>query len=200
MENLIEAPGRALVVRGDAKALPLPDNSVHLIVTSPPYAANAIDYMRAHKFSLLWFGCQPESLTGLRNKYIGAEVRSRNLVFSAPTAKRVLQKLLHKDPRKAAVVAHYFHEMEASLQEMLRVLSRGRAAILVVGSSRIRDVEIESPTVLAELAENVGFHVIRVAKRKIARDSRMMPVSRNSKHIGIEARMHDEGVIGLIKP
>ena len=31
--------GRALVVRGDARALPLPDESVDLIVTSPPYYA-----------------------------------------------------------------------------------------------------------------------------------------------------------------
>ena len=34
----------------------LPTESVDLIVTSPPYANNAIDYMRAHKFSLVWFG------------------------------------------------------------------------------------------------------------------------------------------------
>ena len=31
--------GRAIVVRGDARALPLPDESVDLIVTSPPYYA-----------------------------------------------------------------------------------------------------------------------------------------------------------------
>jgi DNA modification methylase len=29
--------GRAIVLRGDAAALPLPDESVDLIVTSPPY-------------------------------------------------------------------------------------------------------------------------------------------------------------------
>ena len=37
------------VIRGDAKELPLPDESVDLIVTSPPYAV-AIDYPRAHSF------------------------------------------------------------------------------------------------------------------------------------------------------
>lgn len=40
---------------GDARLMPLADGVVDLIVTSPPYA-NAIDYMRAHKFSLVWFG------------------------------------------------------------------------------------------------------------------------------------------------
>ena len=44
------------VIFGNAQSLPLQDASVDLIVTSPPYAANAIDYMRAHKFSLVWMG------------------------------------------------------------------------------------------------------------------------------------------------
>jgi len=54
--------------------------------------------------------------------------------------------------------------------------------------------------VLAELAESVGFRLIGIAKREIVRDARMMPVSYNSTRNGIEARMHEEGVIGLIKP
>lgn len=32
-------PGRALLVQGDARHLPLPNGSIHLIVTSPPYNA-----------------------------------------------------------------------------------------------------------------------------------------------------------------
>lgn len=40
----------------NVQSLPLDDSSVDLIVTSPPYASNAIDYMRAHKFSLVWMG------------------------------------------------------------------------------------------------------------------------------------------------
>lgn len=42
------------LIEGNVRNIPLADNSVDLIVTSPPYANNAIDYMRAHKFSLVW--------------------------------------------------------------------------------------------------------------------------------------------------
>jgi DNA modification methylase len=200
LESIAGVTDRAVVTRSDARALPLRDNSVHLIVTSPPYAANAIDYIRAHKFSLMWLGYEPEILTGLRSRYIGSELRSSELTFASETADRVLQSLLRKDERRAAVVAHYFRDMETSLREMLRVLAEGRAAVLVVGSSIIRGVEIKAPTVLAELANSIGFRVIDVAKREIVRDARMMPVSHNSNRDGIEARMHEEGVIGLIKP
>lgn len=41
--------GSARVIHGDSRALPLSKDSIDLIVTSPPYA-NALDYVRAHKF------------------------------------------------------------------------------------------------------------------------------------------------------
>lgn len=135
LEDIVDAAGRAVVVRGDARVLPLSNNSVQLIVTSPPYAANAIDYMRAHKFSLMWLGYPPKTLTDLRGKYIGAELRSSDLIFASETANRVLQSLQQKDECRAAVVAHYFRDMEASLREMLNVLTEGRAAVLIAGSS-----------------------------------------------------------------
>ncbi|MGC9522680.1 MAG: hypothetical protein ACP5HG_12470, partial [Anaerolineae bacterium] len=47
---------RPFVAYGNAQSLPLEDEVVDLIVTSPPYPAYAIDYMRAHKFSLVWLG------------------------------------------------------------------------------------------------------------------------------------------------
>jgi len=200
LEDIVNAPGSAVIVRSDARRLPLQSNSVHLIVTSPPYAANAIDYIRAHKFSLIWLGHPPKILTALRSKYIGSELRSSNLEFKSETANRVIRNLQRIDKGRAAVVAHYFHDMEAALIEMLRVLVVGRAAVLVVGSSTIRGIEIKAPTVLAELADSIGFKVIGMAKREIMRNARMMPVSHNSSRNGIEARMHEEGVIGLIKP
>jgi hypothetical protein len=200
LEDIVDAKEHAVAARADARALPLASSSVHLIVTSPPYAAHAIDYMRAHKFSLMWLGYAPKWLSGIRSRYIGAELRSTDLTFASETANQVVQSLQQKDAARAAVVAHYFCDMEASLQEMLRVLVAGRAAILVVGSSTIRGIEIKAPMVLSELADSVGFRVVDVAKREIVRDARMMPVSHNSPRNGIEARMHEEGVIGLIKP
>jgi len=200
LESVVDAPGRAWTVRADARRLPLADNSVHLIVTSPPYAANAIDYMRAHKFSLMWLGHEPNTLTDLRRKYIGAEIRSPTLELPSETANHIIQTLRQKDEGRAAVVAYYFRDIETTLREMLRVTAEGRAVILVVGSSTIQGVDIKAPTVVAELAASVGFNVVGVAKREIVRGARMMPVSHKSSRTGIEARMHEEGVIGLIKP
>ncbi len=90
--------------------------------------------------------------------------------------------------------------MELALAEMLRVLRPSRAAILVVGSSTIRGVEIKAPSVLAETAQALGFKLIGMSERQIERNARMMPMSHASNKNGIEARMHAEGIIALIKP
>lgn len=200
MSTLDGRQGSAQVIRADARRLPLADGSVHLIVTSPPYAANAIDYMRGHKFSLMWLGHEPKNLSHLRSRYIGAELRSPTLELPSETANRVIRDLRQKDERRAAVVAYYYRDLEAALREMLRVTAQGRAVVLVVGSSTIRGVGIKVPAVTAELAVSVGFRLVGVAKREIIRDARMMPVSHKSDRNGIEARMHEEGVIGLIRP
>ncbi len=200
MQTVAGARRIAMVARSDARSLPLADNSIDLIVTSPPYAANAIDYMRANKFSLMWFGEEPKGLTKLRGKYIGAELRTENLEFLSDTANRVMRRLKREREVRAAVVGHYYRDMETALHEMLRVLREERAAVLVVGSSVIQGVDILAPTVLAELAPTIGFRLVGVARREILRNARMMPTSHNSKKSGIEARMHEEGVIGLVKP
>lgn len=200
LDDISQFPFSSLTIRADSRSLPLATNSVHLIVTSPPYAANAIDYMRAHKFSLMWLGYEPDDLSSLRSRYIGAELKPETLSVDSETGNNIIGQLKHVEERRAAVVAHYYNEMKLSLLEMLRVLMPGRAAVLVVGSSIIKGTDIKAPTVLAEIAASVGFHVVDVAKRDIVRDARMMPTSHKSARTGIEARMHEEGVIGLIKP
>lgn len=200
LESTTNVSAHALVIRGDTRTLPLCNNSVDLIITSPPYAANAIDYMRGHKFSLMWLGYDPKLLTDTRKQYIGSEIRASNLEFSSQTATQIIRTLNLKAPPRAAVVAHYYREMELALREMLRVLMPGKVAVLVVGSSIIQGIDIKAPTILAELADSIGFKVVDVARREILRDARMMPTSHNSAKNGIEARMHEEGIIGLIKP
>lgn len=200
LHDICESPSSSVILRSDTRSLPLATNSVHLIVTSPPYAANAIDYMRAHKFSLIWFGYEPKVLSSLRSRYIGSEIKPSTLETESETGNLIIEQLKKLEEGRAAVVAHYYNEMKLSLLEMLRVLAPGRAAVLVVGSSVIKGIDIKAPTVLAEMAASVGFNVAGITKREIVRDARMMPVSHKSDRTGIEARMHEEGVIGLIKP
>lgn len=188
------------VMHGDCRALLLADESVHLVATSPPYA-NAIDYMRAHKFSLVWLGQSLGFLSKLRSEYIGAEkVGDLPEIHLPPKTKATIHALEARDTRKAAILRKYFIDMRAVLSEMLRVLKPGRAAIVVVGPSTMRGLLIDTPVCLAEIGDSLGFAVIGIKERKLDRNRRMMPARfQNNGQSVIEQRMHEEYVIGLVK-
>jgi hypothetical protein len=84
---------------------------------------------------------------------------------------------------------------------MYRVLRSDCAAIVVVGTSVMRDINVETHYCLADIAEGVGFDVVGVAQRTLDRNKRMMPARFGKKGSSmIEQRMHEEYVIGLLKP
>ncbi len=199
LEEIQTFPGLASTVRSDSRQIPLADETVHLIVTSPPYA-NAIDYVRAHKFSLIWLGHAPSTLTSLRREYIGAEINVEVPNLPSLTARETIKAVAAKDPLKGRVLGKYFTDMSSTISEMYRVLKPGRACIVVVGSSTIRGIEVKTALALSELGTHAGFMLAGLKARAIDRDKRLMPISRASTCLGIEARMHEEHVIALYKP
>jgi len=180
---------------------PLDHDSVQLIVTSPPYA-NAIDYMRAHKFSLVWFGHDINSLSTLRSTYIGAEKRSGLEEIKFPDAVlRILSDLARVDAKKSLVLRKYFSDMRFAMHEMLRVLEPGRCCVIVVGPSTMRGHVIKTHDLLSQIADEIGFSTVEIAQRKLDRNRRMLPAAfRRNHNSQIESRMHEEYIIGLMKP
>ncbi len=194
--------GHAHVEYGDAQYLALPEESVDLIVTSPPYAANAIDYMRAHKFSLVWLGYPLEALSQRRREYIGGEATDGFALESLPErTQAIVDGLSRQDAKKARAVHRYYSEATRFLGTMYRVLRPGKAAVIVVGTSTFKGHNIQIQDCLAEIGETVGFDLVGIATRRLDRNKRMMPTRHGGKQASqIEERMHEEYIIGLCKP
>lgn len=187
---------------GNAQNLELENESVDLIVTSPPYASNAIDYMRAHKFSLVWLGYHTTELTERRGECIGGEkINNFEFVELPSSTQYIVNEITSLDGKKGKVLHRYYSEMTNVLSEVYRVLKPDRAAILVVGSSVMRNRDTETQNCLAEIGKVIGFEVPHIGIRTLDRNRRMMPagakVDRNSQ---IQQRMHEEYVIGFYKP
>ncbi len=188
-------------IAGDARLMPFADGVFDLIVTSPPYA-NAIDYMRAHKFSLVWLGESIADLSELRAQYIGSERIGYIPCGALPDRpETIVEQLAERDSNKAAVLRKYFVEMRLVIAEMHRVLHGDAAAVVVVGPSVMRGIDVQTHYCLADIAASVGFEVVGVARRSLDRNKRMMPARFGKKTDStIEQRMHEEYVIGLLKP
>ena len=193
--------GEARILARSAENSGLPAESVDLVVTSPPYANNAIDYMRAHKFSLVWLGWKIEELTNIRAHCLGHDAKAERDWPDLPTqCEGTIRRLGSVDKHKAAALRRYFGEMSAVLAEMRRILKPGKAAIVVVGSSHLRGIDVETHKGLAAVATRAGFQLAHIGVRRLDRDKRMMPARwGNGGKTQIEQRMHEEHVIGLLK-
>ncbi len=191
----------AAPLAADARSMPLADGVIDLIVTSPPYA-NAIDYVRAHKFSLVWFGNSVANLSELRAKYIGSERVRHNQYAALPNRpETIIRQLAERDSVKTSILRKYFVEMKSVLAEMYRVLRKDSAAIVVIGTSVMRGINVQTHYCLSDIATELGFDAVAVVQRILDRNKRMMPARFVKKTDSmIEQRMHEEYVIGILKP
>jgi DNA modification methylase len=201
MSHLDTKYALAAPLPGDARSMPLRDEVIDLIVTSPPYA-NAIDYMRAHKFPLVWLGESVVDLTQLRARYIGSEkINSAQDAELPDKIEGIIRQLAERDRKKSSILRKYFTEMKVVLAEMYRVLRKDSPAIVVVGPSIMHGLDVQTHHCLAEIAQETGFSVIGVVQRRLDRNKRMLPARFGKKTDSmIEQRMHEEYVIGLLKP
>lgn len=193
---------QAKVIYANAQELSLRENSVDLIVTSPPYASNAIDYMRAHKFTLVWWDYPIKALSERRKTYIGGEAQDPRGEETFPAnTQDIVREVTEQSESKGRALVRYYSEMTRVFKNLLRVLKPGKAAIIVVGSSVMRGIDTQTHYCLSEIGNSIGFETAGIGIRKLDRNRRMMPARWGKKRKSqIEERMHEEYIIGFYKP
>ncbi|MEI6644963.1 MAG: DNA methyltransferase [bacterium] len=153
--------GRAHVSQGDARSLPIGDESVDGILFSPPYSF-AIDYLDNDAFHLNYLGVDieklQETMVGLRGKTL---------------------------PEKFAL---YQEDMKCVVSECSRVLKRGKICTIIVGTNtnQIGKILRQPPNeveglneMLVRIGQEKGMSLIRTMHRSIVGMSNTM----RSEHI-----------------
>lgn len=183
--------GLAHVEQGDARDVPLRASAVDAVVTSPPYL-NAIDYMRGHRLSLVWFGFQLRQLRRVRGSSIGAERASESTskTIDSVCSEMVSIKLLPR--RFQAIVQRYACDLIAMTTEIARVLKKDGVATLVVGNSCLRDVFVRNADGVYAAAALCGMEPLRVAERELPAGSRYLPITTSGM---LSKRMRTETVL-----
>jgi len=123
------------------------DESVDLVVTSPPYG-NAFDYHLYHRFRLLWLGHSPKSLADVE---IGSHLRHQ---------------------RSADGFEAYLSDMRPCIAAIVRLLKPGRYAALVIGDAIYDGKTYQGAESVAELGEAAGLEKVCIISRPIHRTKR----------------------------
>jgi len=126
--------GKSKILQGSVLNLPIEDNSIDAIITSPPYSF-AIDYLKNDQPQLEYLGYNLESL---REEMIGLQGRG------------VENKL-----------EIYFDKTNMALQEMGRVSKKNAPIVIIIGTNDIQTNGVRLETKVIELAEkqNLEFEL-----------------------------------------
>ena len=143
----------------------LPDQSVQLIITSPPYPG-AQKYIRCSSLSMGWLGmCKASELRPLKTQTIGREEYRKSecleLVHTAiDEADHILAEIWNENPVRATIAGTYLNEMRLAFREMYRVLRAQGYLVLVAANNHVCKREFRTLHYLRLLAEETGFFLI----------------------------------------
>jgi len=193
--------GTVQIERGDARLLNhVAKASIDAIVTSPPYL-NAIDYMRGHKMSLIWFGYRISELRNVRSTSVGAErTPDQDADLELAQALTLMIDPDEKIPRRRRrMIDRYALDMAAIVREMHRVLKPQGKAVLVVGNSCHRGVYVENTQITRIAAERAGLRLAELTEREIPPSRRYLPPPTQGGITSIQQRMRTEAVMTFVK-
>lgn len=159
---------------GDSRELGLPESSVDLVVTSPPYCTR-IDYVISTSFELATLGVREkgERFDDLRRESMGTPLARRMTPAGAsdfPDGVATVLQAIREHPSKSSksyyykTYAQYFTDALASLEQLQQVLKPGASAILVVQSSYYKDVYVDLPELYLDMAQSVGMEAAIAAE------------------------------------
>ncbi len=180
---------------GDSRCLDLPDASVDLVLTSPPYL-NAIDYLRGHRMALIWLGHRLVDLRSIRGTSVGTERGLREELPEAverATFHRA-RGMRHLPPRKRHMVRRFAGDLFEVLSEVRRVLRPGGRACFVVASSQISGVKVNNARLMERLGAVAELKLTSKRIRTLPVRHRYLPTPSNGEN-ALALRMKEETVL-----
>ena len=152
------------------------------VITSPPYI-NAQDYFRNFKLELyLLEGILPYRVRDLKGNFIGTE-RGDLLGLLADSGSDMRRNLLptlvileQRNPRLAAVVHRYLHDMGMAFDSVKSCLTHRAVFVIVCGDNLVGGTRIRTWQILNTMLEQRGFRMFDSFKDKI--ECRSVPPKR----------------------
>lgn len=161
----------------DARHTSIQAGSINAIITSPPYVTS-YEYADIHQLTAYWMEYMSD-IQEFRKKFIGSSYSGNTslTVSESKQAQKIVNALAEKSMHIARDVAQYFNDMQEVAKEMSRVLAPNGRACIVIGNTKIKEVQIKSAEVFFEFLRNAGLRKINVIKRSIPH--KLMPTLRD---------------------
>ncbi|MDE6812171.1 MAG: site-specific DNA-methyltransferase [Muribaculaceae bacterium] len=142
----------------------LPDGSVDMVVTSPPYGDShtTVAYGQFSRWANEWFDF--ENARNLDRILMGGTI-SNEKIFETVTVQKELDAIKAADEKRYHEVISFLNDYWNSIQNVARIVRKGGRVCYVVGNRRVKDIQINLDFFTAEMFEKCGFkHEITIMR------------------------------------
>lgn len=170
---------QAKVLQGDAADIRLPESSIDLIVTSPPYL-DSVDYMYNFMLECFWLG----PLLGVKDRHTFNRMRRGVIGAKNPLHKKslhlppALNELISESeilPARLPATLAYCHNMARHFVSAAKVLKPKGRYVLVIGNSQTKKGVLPIHDSLIRLAADAGLAFEKAFAYRIRRHYMKFP-------------------------
>jgi len=155
----------------------LPDSSVDIVVTSPPYgdSRTTVAYGQFSRLANQWLGFQEASK--LDNEMMGGKRPIKVERFGINVLDEIIEQIGNKDEKRVKDVYSFYKDYLSSINNISKVIKKNGFACFVVGNRRVKSITLPTDEITSEMFKLNGFQHIETIIRRIP--NKRMP-SKNS--------------------
>ncbi len=164
---------------------PIPDASVDLVVTSPPYgdSQTTVAYGQFSRLSLQWLGLPCEEAKSVDRRALGGKLqdKAQTSLYRSQSLEATVEQISQRDTRRARQVKAFYDDFAQCFVEITRVCRAGAKACFVVGNRTVRGIRVPTDTILREIAEGFGWRFVEQFERRIP--NKRMPLQNSPSNV-----------------
>jgi len=159
--------------------LPIEDESIDLVITSPPYgdSKTTVAYDQFSKLSLKWLGLYDN----FEKSQLGYKLKNLDLDLPSEELYKCLYEIEKKDKKRAKEVYSFYYDLYLATKQISKKVKTGGYVIFVVGNRTVKGIELPTDKICADFFKQYGFiHEITLV-REIS--NKRMPVQTSPTNI-----------------
>ena len=155
----------------------LPDNSVDIVVTSPPYgdSRTTVAYGQFSRLANQWLGFKDASK--LDKELMGGKRPVKIEKFGIKILDEIIEQIGNKDEKRVKDVYSFYKDYLSSIKNISKVVRKRGFVCFVVGNRRVKSITLPTDKITSEMFKLNGFQHIETIIRRIP--NKRMP-SKNS--------------------
>ena len=191
------------VIYADNRQVEIDEESVDLVVTSPPYGdhSTTVAYGQFSKYPAHWISLDYDDVRSVDRRGLGGRSKREYEPSSlgSPLIDKTYEEIHKNSEKRAKQFYNFFFEYSESLQSMYEKMKPGGHVCIVIGNRLMARVRIPTDRITAELGIARGFTHETTIPRDIP--TKRMPWQNAPENVeGFKAdTMHNEHIVVLTK-